>query len=285
MKKILLATAVMLAGSFVSAQDADPTEFLYQAKGGESFIQGNLNYLSHTTEQKVGADNDFTDLDISASYEMGLSEMMSVYGSIGFGQGELDNGVNTTDFNGLNPINLGVKYRMQMGSGQLYVQGNLGLGVLAEADENRTDGSINLAARLGYIMTYETAMAGLVADLGVFSTDGSVKDGADFNKNSAFALSAFYEMKMSEMVVGYAATYSLDAGPAGVSNNSPFGGVFVQDDQGASILDLKVYTRIPMSEKLQLLGAINYGLILDQESDALDGGSNLGVNLGVRYFM
>ncbi len=287
MKIKAVIASLLFTGSFAFAE-GDPTEFLYQAIEGQSFIQGNLGYLTSQQDQDGGnRELDYTDLELSALYELGLSDKIAVYGSIGFGQGELEivNIVPTTvDRNGLNPINLGVKYRMKAGPGQFYAQGNLGLGVLAEQDENRTDGSITLATRLGYLMTYDTAMAGLVLDIGLFSTDGKVKDGSDFEKNGAFAISAFYEMVMSEMIVGYAATYSIDAGLAGVSNGGPFGGMFVPDNFETSILDLKVYTRVPMSEKLQLLGGINYGLFMDQPED-FDGGSNIGVNVGVRYMM
>lgn len=286
MKHILIATISMVFATSYANAEGDPTEFLYQAKGGQSFIQGNINYLSSKQDGVTAApDTEITDLDFSGKYELGLSDMMSIYAGVGFAQGELDTGVFTRDMNGLNPINLGVKHRMAMGHGQLYVQGNLGLGLIEKQDDNnRTDGSINLAARLGYIMNYESASSGLVLDLGLFSTDGEPKAGDKFKKKGGFAVSAFYEMLMTDMIIGYAATYSLKASPLGISG-SGLSSMFTTEEAETSILDFKVYTRIPMNEQLQLLGGLNYGLILDQSDDTLDGGSNLGVNVGVRYLM
>lgn len=285
MKKLIVAS--ILAVSNFAFAEGDPTEFLYQAISGQKYIQGNLNYLTSTQDGDPSGELKISDLNITGAYEQGLSDELAVYGSLGYGQGEIEGPGDTADFNGLNPINLGAKYRMKLGMGQIYVQGNLGLGVLEKADENRTDGSINLSTRLGYIMTYDTAMAGLVLDLGLFSTDGEVDaSGDDISKNSGLALSAFYEMVVNEeMILGYSATYASGVGFIGVNNNSPYGGVFSNDISEASLFDVAVYTRVPVSEKLQILGKVNYGFMIDQEADFLDGGSNIGVGAGIRYML
>lgn len=288
MKKMLMLLATLYSAHFAFAGD-DPTEFLYQAKGGTSFVQGNLNYLMHDEDLDPTGSIEITDMDITAKYEMGFSDMLAVYGSLGFGQATFKlTGLPEDDMNGLDPINLGVKYRMAMGPGQIYVQGNLGLGLLEkDKGDNRMDGSMNLAARLGYIMSYDTASSGLVVDFGLFSTDG--KDDAtdnEFEKEGSFAISAFYEMMMTDMVFGLAGTYSIDGGFGGIGGTSLYG-LFTgkNADDNYSIFTLKAYTRIPMAEGLQLLGSLGYGFLTDIEHPGDDSGSNIDVNVGIRYLM
>lgn len=281
MKKLVFAS--ILALSNIAFAEGDPTEFLYQAVNGQKFIQGNLSYLSGSVDGIGGGEIDLKDLDLSGSYEQGLSDYLAVYGSIGFGQGEIDN----TDINGLNPINLGAKYRIKAGIGQVYVQGNLGLGLLEKADENRTDGSINLTTRVGYIMTYSTAMAGLVLDLGLFSTDGeNDNSGTDIEKTNGIALTGFYEMVVKEdVILGYSATYADKVGFGGPFTRGPLGGVVGIDGLETSMIDLGVYTRVPMSEKMQILGKVNYTMLMENEDAGVDGGNNLGVSAGIRYML
>lgn len=285
MKKIIFLS--ILLSTFSAFADGDPTEFLYQAKSGETYLQGNFSNLTNTQDFEAGGEAEFKDMDLSVIYETGLSDSTSFYGSIGYGQGETQGTITPTEFNGLNPINLGLKYRRAAGVGQFYAQGNLEVGSLQKFDENRTDGSFNVSARLAYIMSYVSSSAGFVFDLGLMSTDGKDKANSDeIPKSKGFALSAFYEMLFSETVIGSSLTYSADSGVAGLSNNSPMGGLFTfKDASEASILDLKIYTRIPAGEKIHLLGGINYGMILDQVDTQFDGGNNFGINLGVRYKM
>lgn len=289
MKYILLTTLILSFNSAFADADGGPTEYLFQAKGGQSFIQGNLNYLSHQQDaaSSGGPDIEVTDLDLTAKYEMGLSDMMSVYGSVGYGDAEFEVGTAASgDLSGLNPINLGMKYRMSAGPGQFYAQGNLGLGALEKKDDNRMDGSINLSTRLGYIMSYASAASGLVLDFGLFTTDGEDdSSGSDIKHKNGLALTAFYEMLSADMVYGLAGSYGINTFPTGPST-SGLSGLFPEESSEVSVFDLKVYTRIPMSEQMHLLGSVNYGMILDQDDTAgFDGGSNLGVNIGLRYLM
>lgn len=289
MKHLLVAAAMVFAGSFANAADTNG-EYFFQPKGGEKIVQGNFNYLMHSQDAKVGnGTSDFNDMDINATFEMGLSDMLAVYGNIGYGTGTAETTGNPdSDFDGIDPINLGVKYRMDMGPGEVFVRGNLGLGLLEDSKgDNRQDGSINLALRLGYQMNLDTALAGFSLDYGVFSTDGTVDaTNADIEKKGYMALSAFYEMMMSDMVFGGVLTYSLDGAPA-FGGNSPFSGQFGGKNGGleTSIVNVKAYTRIPMSEKMFLLGGLGYGHIIDQESANFDGGSNINVDLGFRMML
>jgi hypothetical protein len=288
MKHILLLTTLFFALSSAHAESgSDPSEFLFQAKGGQSFIQGNINYLSHNSDPATsgGPKLEVTDKDLTARYEMGLSDMMSVYGSVGFGQADVKVGPFSGDLNGINPVNLGMKYRMAAGPGQFYAQGNLGLGLFEKNNDTRMDGSMNLSARLGYLMSYESASSGLVLDLGLFSTDGEDEStGNDIKHKKGLALTAFYEMLSADMVYGLAVTYGVNMFPTSPST-SGLSGLFPEDESEASLLDLKIYTRVPMSEHMHLLGSVNYSTILDQTDPGFDGGDNLGVNIGLRYLM
>src|SRR5690606_36057437 len=133
----------------VWAQDVR-SEFLFQADAGQSFIQGNIQHFKITQKEISGPEIDMKDLGFFFAYEHGMSEMMSLYGNIGYGKTDIADGV--MELNGLNPINLGAKFRLMMGSGEVYIRTNLGVGLLENSDCggsgfscNRTDGSLNFA--------------------------------------------------------------------------------------------------------------------------------------------
>ncbi|MCO5113835.1 MAG: hypothetical protein M9899_06645 [Bdellovibrionaceae bacterium] len=277
-----------MTGFFITSAQANETksEFFYQAGADESFIQGSIRHHAVELESITGESVSIKDLNIKLAYEIGLSDSLAAYGNIGYG--DLDfAGILTAK--GLDPFNFGVKYQMQAGVGQFFARANLGVGLLGKLDCdnecNRTDGSINLALRAGYLWTLENAFVGLALDYGLFSTDGKLKgSNDDINKKGSAIISAFYERIVADMIFGGQISYS-HSGIGGTNSDTPLAGFFYGDDVNGStdFLGLTFYTRVPMATGFSLLGSIAYERILDTDGVGIDSGYVFGLNIGGRY--
>lgn len=286
MKYLFLFTGLLALTSYAQAQDTR-SEFFYQAAASEMFVEGQISQLNRTHESDVvPEDLDFSDLGISAAFESGLSDMFSVYGKLGYGSGKLESGPMSNKFEGLDPLQFGVKMRKVMGSGELFARAHLGLGFLEERDCdssevcNRTDKSTQLSFHLGYLWSFNSSFFGLAADVGIFSTDGKVSDGYEYSYDNGYSITAFYEQLFLDMVFGGALRYS-NAGSLLTSSNGAF---YLETDE-TTIINARIYTRIPMAEGFALLGGLSYDLMIDQENETLglDGGSGFSINIGLRY--
>lgn len=291
MNKILASLLFLFGPAFVYAQDTR-SEFFYQAGADEAFIQGNLEYLYHKT-QTNGPSFNIKDTGINLAFEQGLNSLFSIYGNMGFGVGKLS-GITEADFTGIDPINLGAKARMIIGPGEFYGKANLGFGALSDldcdssGDCNRTDGSIDLALRLGYLLSQDTFSFGFAIDIGLFATDGRNKLlDVDIEKEGGVALTAFYERLITDKILGAALSYTM-SGMSGSAKFDPFiWGLFNADGSGddANFLGLKLYTRAPLNEGLAILGSINYDFALSHNDNGVDSGHNFGVNVGARLML
>lgn len=316
--KFRLFTAAILLVSGAANANHSSTEFLYQAGKGESYLQGNIDYL--ISEQTVSYadskpfDESMTDINLQFAYEMGFYEMLAAYVSLGYGHGkqvfdgeiDINSEVNIIRNVGLNPIDLGLKYRMDLGPGQLYLQGNLSLSFeKLKSDKassvvtlNRMMGSHSVSTRLAYIMDYSGSMSGgIVFDISLYAT-APEGDDIRFKRNPGMAFSLFYEKILADNVFGGAFTYSMNTGWAGLHSKSFYGGLYkisgdrINDSEGLALADFQLYTRILlMAENLYLLGNLNYNLgeeklMVNEEDEILSEDhdiSNLGFGLGLRY--
>lgn len=266
------------------AQDVR-SEFLFQADEGQSFIQANVQNFKLTQKEVGGAESDSKDLNFFFAYEKGMSDLMSIYGNLGYGKAELAGGF--MEAKGLNPINLGAKFRMAMGSGELYARTNLGVGLLEKSSCdtagttiscNRTDGSLNLALRLGYLWSFDSAFFGMAIDYGLFSTDAKSKDGFESEKSGSLLASVFYEWLMADMIIGGLVNYSTGGGVL-----QELRGSFTDKDASdIHVMGLKLYTRVPLYDNMTFLGAVIYDTIVNEDDDLADGGSGFGLNFGLR---
>ena len=248
------------------------------------------------------SDISFTDMNFQFFYEMGLSDMLALYASLGYGmgEGEASRGLFNEEIkaSGLNPIDLGLKYRLPLGMGQVHVQGNLSLGFLEKNNgENRVSGSQALAFRLAYTMDYGSAMSGIVFDMGAYAGDKELDEDDDsssddevdsIKRKAGMALSVFYESMVANGVLGGALSYSMGMGVLGAQNKSHLGGVFRNEGTNISVLDIRFYTRMPISEGLAFIGNLNYSMLLGSEKDfdsaaEVKDFSHIGLGLGVRY--
>ena len=310
--RLLILITIFLASSFARAEHGS-SEFLYQAGEGESYFQGSFDYLMHERSEetlisprppaesiKISDTSSFTDMNFQFFYEMGLSDMLALYASLGYGmgEGEVDakgSPLIKTEANGLNSIDLGLKYRLSLGMGQVHVQGNLSLGFLEKNNgENRVSGSQALTFRLAYTMDYGSAMSGIMFDIGAYAGDKEFDDDDGkavdpIKRKAGMALSAFYESMVAKGVLGGALSYSMGMGLLGAQNKSHLGGAFRDERVNLSVLDIRFYTRMPISDGVDFIGNLNYSMLLGAEKDSnnftqeVKDLSNIGLGLGVRY--
>lgn len=286
MKSLSLCLSILLFTFHAKAQDVR-SEFFYQAGANENFVEGQLAYTISNQDFVMGLSDEVKDIVLKAAFESGMNEMLSVYGNLGYGTAEMSDG--GPKFSGITPINLGAKIRMQIGSGEVYAKANLGLSTFskrdcdASGDCNRLDGSTNLALRLGYLWSFDSAFFGMAVDLGIFSTDGKDKDDSsiEYKYKNGISLTAFYEALVLDMIFGGSIGYA-KGNEAGTTPNS-FAPSFYGEGNSTDTLNLSAYARVPMSEGFQLLGGVYYSNIIDQENDLNDGGNTIGFNLGLRY--
>lgn len=290
---IIFLLAISQAGF---AQDTQ-SEFFYQAYGSRDFVQAQYYYenISHDGTSAAPYNKlKYRVTDVKFSFETGITDRLAFYSNVGYGNDKLDS---IGYFKGVDPLNLGMKYRFTAGRGEVFTKTNIGASLWEKVDCNasggflgcnRLDNSLNISVRLGYLFTFDETYVGFAAEYGVYTSDGQNKSsGESFDKKGNLILTAFYEKVMGEKVFGGAIEYAQTA-IGGHAGHSIYSGIFVADvaqELGAQFLTFKGYGRVPFWDDFELVGGVHYGMVLDQETDFLDGGSAFGFNLGLRLHL
>lgn len=288
MFKSLALTTLMLF-STMSLATPSQSEFFYQAPAGMSFFELTGNYAQVQHELR-GMSEKFklTDLNLNMNFEHGFSELMSLYLKVGYGHGKADMGpFANAKAKGLNPIDLGLKAKLDLETGMLlFARANVSIAALEEYDCsassscNRMDKSTALTLRLGMTQSFGEYLLGLALDYGVFSTDFKMKGVGEEELTGGFSVTALYERFWDEQaLLGASISYSRQEA-AGLPLNNLF---YISDtDEEMNLITAKLYTRYLLAGGLTLLASAHYDLSLDQSDDTYDGGNGWGVELGIR---
>ena len=312
---VVTLLVINLAGSGVRAnidllggnlENALPSEFFYQVNQGESYLQVNIDYASSAQQQQQQNFNfggaNFTPntslrgINYQLAYEIGLLDMLAAYISIGQGRDVIEteanfNNVNslqtqTNTFVGLNPIDLGLKFRMGLGPGVAYIQGNLKLGSIENTNYsidqdgnlnnifnyqiNRMTGRDEVALRLGYAFSYDNYSFGSAIETGIFSENRSQQQqqplfagnpNINLLRKSGTVFSLFHErMVRDKHILGVLLTYASGVGLVGPYSRSVWGGVFrdanIVDE--SSLIEGRLYGRVQITDHFHLLGNLGY---------------------------
>lgn len=287
---IVLMVSCFSAVSF--AQDV-ANEFFYQAKQGKMFVQADYFRNSYTIDATDPGAGDgeikANDNILQAAFELGITDVFSVYGNIGYGAFKAEDkyeGIAADSYSadGLNPLNLGAKASVGVGPGKVFTRANLNLGALDKEDCgtdgdncNRTDSSNKLALRLGYLMSYESGFAGIALDLGLLSTDGEDVNGEKYEYKNGFGVTAFYEHIYKQGILGSSLNYR-----QGVLDDSSLTNVFSINSFKVDILSLNFYTRVPLVEGYDLLANVNYKISSESDEEGVNDITGYSFGLGLR---
>lgn len=210
----VFAAAIVLASINAHAVES---EFFFQSKAGQSELTPRLGYLSTATKAK-GATTEvkYTGFYKSGvSYEYGINEMFSIEGSLLFTSAEKDSAPKTK-VSGLEDPHVVLKGTSNMGSSNLRYGLDVGLSI--EKAKIKTNGDMTPATGgfsfTPYVGMDTEAVGGVVGgrlsyaillerttEIEALSTDAKTKDG------NTLGLSAFYETKVTDVVLGGALNY------------------------------------------------------------------------------
>ena len=287
--RVLIFTFVFF---LTSVGFARVSERNFQAKSGQSFIQGNLIRTNDKVEIPTDPGFPEVELDIddsrfSLQFERGLSDSFAMYGGIGFGSAEfkisspIDE--DSSDVRGLDPINLGLKFQKANDKGRFFSRANLAFGLQdsetdSDGDSNRTSNVFVLNLKLGYeAFVSEKNTFGASVAYSVITTDAKSEDDEDVDTDGNAELSIYYEnLNDSGLVLGGHLDYKLTS----FFEQLDYHG----EDIDFSIIELGAYARAPLSTKLFLLGSLDYGLSVD-EPEGTDDFTRLRVSLGLRLLL
>lgn len=261
MKNFLLVFALFFAGANVHAHDIS-SEYFYQAQKGETFVEGNLVYRSLTIGQEIpftgAVDTDFTDLGVDAHVEYGLNDTYSAYFSTGYFTGETESPGSTSDSEGLEMLNFGLKYSRYEEKSRYIGRANIGYGLEKFDGENRTGNEfvLNLAVGYEHHLT-DKGTAGALLSYSVLTTDTKFENGsADGKTKGNLDLTAYYEQVLNEAIIGGRLAYT----QGGINY---FQGYY-EEDIDFDLVTVGAYGRVPMSETLYFVAAADYKMSVSE---------------------
>lgn len=270
------------------------SEAFYQAEEEEHVMQWNAHYGRGKHSNDIpNFDIKIQNTYINFSYEYGMSDLWSLYAQLGYGEDSIRD---VMKMQGLDPLQVGTKYRFKFSASEIFTRLNMSLGLWDKFDCdggtasaptlkcNRIDQSINLSAQLGYILHLSDAYIGASLQGGLVSTKGKNElTSDDIKKSAAVTAKIFYERLFEKNLWGGSMQYS-SGSLAGTHGNSMITGVFYGDrNQRTQSIQLKTYTRIPINETLSFLGSVYYEYAVDYKSNFMDSGHSYGAQLGLRY--
>ncbi len=245
------------------------SEFLFQAEEKQHTLTLSLN----TTSIKIGnapgmGQADYAILD----YEYGFSQNFSTYLSLSY--------VDATLFQsmyGMGPTQFGVKYLLpDLGPGALYGRVNVSVAMIDGSEIgcggthcNVNDGSVGVDLNLAYQWSLKNAYTGLSLRYGLFSTDGKVQGGSDYEKDGFLTITAFYERHITETNLwGTSIGYVGKGGFAGGAYMPPIVmGSFVTDDilseLDVSSLAFRGYLKTKVSEAFESIIDVGLTKVID----------------------
>ena len=278
MKKLLLTVLLSVVATNAFGHDIS-SEYFYQAKKGETFVEGNLLYRSLTISQNIPftgeVDTDLNDLGFKAHVEYGFNETYSGYFSTGYFSGETESPGNTTDFKGLEMLNFGLKYSRYEEKSRYIGRANIGYGLEKRDDENRTGNElvVNLAVGYEYHLN-DTGSLGALLSYAVVATDTKTENGGGEIANKGNVdLTTYYEHMVDQTVIGGKLAYT----KGGINY---FQG-FYQEDFDFDIVTIGAYGRIPMSETMYLVAAADYRMSVG-EPEGIDSFGGFEISAGAR---
>ncbi|WP_374080253.1 hypothetical protein [Bdellovibrio bacteriovorus] len=210
----VFAAAIVLASINAHAVES---EFFFQSKAGQSDLTPRFGYISTATKAKgATSETKYTGLyKTGVSYEYGINEMFAIEGSLLFSSYENDK-TPKTKVSGLEDPHVVLKGTSNMGSSNLRYGLDVGLSI--EKAKVKTNGDMTSATGgfsfTPYIGMDTEAAGGVVGgrlnyaillerttEIEAFGTDAKTKDG------NTLGLSAFYETKVTDVVLGGALNY------------------------------------------------------------------------------
>jgi len=261
----------------------------FQAEAEKNVIQGNINYTKGVYDILPdgfgpGGDTDLTDIRYILSYERGFNANLAGYISLSYGVGELDfSDDDPADFEGLDPVSLGLKYQSVLDSGRFFARLNAAYGFEESKEDNRTYNAFSLNIKLGYeAFLNDENMIGLSGSYTVLSTDAKFEDDEDIGLSSPdeetdgnYEASIYFEHHNSAMgfVVGGHVDYELATLFDYVNFNF--------DGLDFDLVEFGVYGRYQFFDDTYLLGSFDYNFSVG-EPEGIKSFDNFKLSFGVR---
>lgn len=273
---------IFLITSVINCSIASATEFDYQPKKGDKAIELSARYFTDSVTTVAGPKNDLTDTLLKLSFEYGVSDTSSLYANIGYGSATQDPG--TSEFEGVDSLNLGYKYS----ENKIFLAANLGVNLFGDFDCtsndcNRNIGNFAAVTKLGYYFVKNENMA-LAAywDQAVFATQATLEDGSRQSLNYGSSLSVAYEKVKNSLIYGGILSYSYNTQSAGPDASIGNLGFYSFEGTTADSVTLKGYSRYNLNDRQSVFGNIGYTYVLDHEDISIDSESVILASLGFR---
>jgi len=282
MKNCLLILVLFVFGA--STSFARTSERNFQASAGQSYFQGNLTYETGSFDLSAlgltfGVDT--SDLLINAHFESGFSENLSGYVGIGYGSATFDFPGDESDFKGLSPLNLGLKFQKELSDARFFARLNAAYGLEKSDEDNRTSGVFALNLKLGYeAFIDDSSLFGASAAYSVVTTDVKSEDDEfgstdDESTNGTAEISVYYEKSnQNGLMLGGHFDYEITTIFSGLD--------YTPEEFDFSVLEFGVYTRIELSENMFLLGNLDYLFAVSDPNAFLKDLSRFSIGTGLR---
>jgi len=284
MRNTIISLLVMLP--LAAFAKGGGSEYFYQASAGKQDVTPRLTIATTETEFDSGSKTEASANVLSAEYEYGWMEGLSVGGALAYtASGDYDNGTSDGDVSGLNNLEAFVKASLPAGPGALKYGAALSLSLEdsefeSNGDTNAATGGHDLEPYVGYEMSSGSCTYGAKLALEVGLTDRTIKDTvgttADHSGKEDTTISLFYEHKFSEdMLLGA----SLDWVTTSDSKNEDTG---TKTESLSPTQVISVYLPVKLGGGT-LLPAIAYGITTDDKVGANDVDSYSALALTVGY--